>query len=241
MRRILLAAVAVVAVSCSQATNSASGTTAPTTGTSPTAAAASPSPSATTPTVKVPAVKGKDLNAAKKALRAAGLTVEVVYEYTAKVPAGQVIDQGPAAHVVAAEGDVVRLSVARPLPLIPSVLGKSLEQAKRILDKAGFDVGRVTKQASSEPKGTVISQSPTAGTGAEPGRNVNLVIAKAEPAPTSNCTPGYSPCLPLGPSDYDCAGGSGDGPAYTEPGVVYHVTGSDPYGLDADNDGLGCE
>ena len=55
------------------------------------------------------------------------------------------------------------------------------------------------------------------------------------------CTPGYSPCLPLGPSDYDCAGGSGNGPAYTEPGVTYRVTGSDPYDLDADDDGFGCE
>lgn len=39
-------------------------------------------------------------------------------------------------------------------------------------------------------------------------------------------------------SDYDCAGGSGDGPEYT--GFV-RVTGSDPYGLDSDNDGVGCE
>ena len=57
----------------------------------------------------------------------------------------------------------------------------------------------------------------------------------------SNCTPGYSPCLPQGPSDYDCAGGGGNGPAYTKPGVTYHVTGSDPYRLDSDGDGLGCE
>lgn len=57
-----------------------------------------------------------------------------------------------------------------------------------------------------------------------------------------NCTPGYKPCLVWhGGADYDCYGGSGDGPYYTEPGVVYTVTGSDPYGLDADNDGLGCE
>jgi hypothetical protein len=52
-----------------------------------------------------------------------------------------------------------------------------------------------------------------------------------------NCTPGYKPCLPRA-SDYDCKGGSGDGPKYT--GRV-RVTGSDPYGLDADNDGIGCE
>ena len=33
-----------------------------------------------------------------------------------------------------------------------------------------------------------------------------------------NCTPGYSPCLTPA-SDYDCAGGSGNGPGYT--GLVY--------------------
>jgi hypothetical protein len=56
-----------------------------------------------------------------------------------------------------------------------------------------------------------------------------------------NCTPGYSPCIPNRPSDVDCYGGSGNGPRYTKPGVVYRVTGSDRYGLDADNDGRGCE
>ncbi len=57
-----------------------------------------------------------------------------------------------------------------------------------------------------------------------------------------NCTPGYSPCLVYhGGADYDCAGGSGNGPYYTAPGVTYHVTGSDPYGLDANHNGLGCE
>lgn len=53
-----------------------------------------------------------------------------------------------------------------------------------------------------------------------------------------SCTPGYSPCLPPA-SDYDCAGGSGDGPKYVS-GPVY-VTGDDPYDLDSDGDGVGCE
>lgn len=47
----------------------------------------------------------------------------------------------------------------------------------------------------------------------------------------------YNPCLPPA-SDYDCEGGSGNGPAYT--GMV-EVTGTDIYGLDADGDGIGCE
>jgi hypothetical protein len=52
-----------------------------------------------------------------------------------------------------------------------------------------------------------------------------------------NCTPGYSPCLPPA-SDYDCLGGSGDGPKYTGP---VRVTGSDQYRLDGNRNGKGCE
>jgi micrococcal nuclease len=39
---------------------------------------------------------------------------------------------------------------------------------------------------------------------------------------SGNCTLGYSPCLPLA-TDYDCAGGSGDGPEYARGPI--HVTG----------------
>jgi hypothetical protein len=39
--------------------------------------------------------------------------------------------------------------------------------------------------------------------------------------------------------DVDCAGGSGNGPVYVEGPV--EVIGPDPYGLDADHDGIGCE
>ena len=54
----------------------------------------------------------------------------------------------------------------------------------------------------------------------------------------TGCTAGYSPCIPPG-SDVDCAGGGGNGPRYVQGPVT--VTGSDPYGLDANNDGVGCE
>lgn len=40
-------------------------------------------------------------------------------------------------------------------------------------------------------------------------------------------------------SDVDCAGGSGNGPAYVQGPV--QVIGSDIYGLDRDKDGIGCE
>lgn len=60
----------------------------------------------------------------------------------------------------------------------------------------------------------------------------------AEPQP-ANCHPSYKgACLDPNASDYDCAGGSGNGPEYT--GTV-QVVGYDEYGLDADGDGYGCE
>lgn len=52
-----------------------------------------------------------------------------------------------------------------------------------------------------------------------------------------SCNPNYGGCLKPNASDYDCAGGSGDGPYYTGP---VRVTGYDEYDLDRDGDGIGC-
>jgi len=54
----------------------------------------------------------------------------------------------------------------------------------------------------------------------------------------SQCNPNYSGCLDPYSPDYDCEGGSGDGPDYT--GTV-EVIGYDEYELDANNNGIGCE
>ncbi|MDQ0117854.1 chemotaxis protein histidine kinase CheA [Pseudarthrobacter defluvii] len=61
-----------------------------------------------------------------------------------------------------------------------------------------------------------------------------------QPVPGTNpgCDPNYSGCVPIA-SDVDCAGGSGNGPAYVRGPV--QVIGRDIYGLDADHDGVGCE
>ncbi|MGC4937144.1 G5 domain-containing protein [Kribbella sp. DT2] len=60
----------------------------------------------------------------------------------------------------------------------------------------------------------------------------------AEEESGGGCDPNYSGCVPIA-SDVDCAGGSGNGPEYVEGPV--DVIGSDIYGLDANNDGVGCE
>lgn len=71
----------------------------------------------------------------------------------------------------------------------------------------------------------------------EPDDAVTAVRAPSAPAgggsPGGSCEPGYTPCLPI-TSDLDC----GDIPDSKKP---IHVTGSDPYRLDGDGDGIACE
>lgn len=65
-----------------------------------------------------------------------------------------------------------------------------------------------------------------------------VVVPQVKQVETKQCHPSYSGCLNPSASDYDCAGGSGNGPYYTGP---VQVLGSDVFDLDRDNDGLGCE
>lgn len=122
--------------------------------------------------------------------------------------------------------------------------GRTKGDLKKLANRFGWTLVYRTRASSATP-GTVISQSISPGATVHDGSKIVVVLAKAPKPPKetetasapSECTPGYQPCLPPA-SDYDCAGGSGDGPAYT--GYVT-VTGSDPYGLDSDGDGAGCE
>ncbi|SNT28562.1 G5 domain-containing protein [Asanoa hainanensis] len=83
--------------------------------------------------------------------------------------------------------------------------------------------------------------------GVETGKKlVRTVITKAPVTQVTRvgtkaakrCDPNYSGCVPIA-SDVDCAGGSGNGPAYVQGPV--RVIGSDIYDLDRDGDGIACD
>ncbi|QFG24096.1 G5 domain-containing protein [Actinomadura sp. WMMB 499] len=69
----------------------------------------------------------------------------------------------------------------------------------------------------------------------KPVSRIVAVGTKSEP----QCDENYSgACVPIA-SDVDCAGGSGNGPAYVQGPV--RVVGSDIYDLDRDGDGTACD
>ncbi len=66
-------------------------------------------------------------------------------------------------------------------------------------------------------------------------------VATKAPTPVPaqpKCDPNYSGCVPIA-SDVDCAGGSGNGPAYVRGPIA--VIGYDKYDLDRDGDGVACQ
>ena len=70
---------------------------------------------------------------------------------------------------------------------------------------------------------------------AVPSTDPTAVVAKKR-----HCDKNYrGRCLRPNVSDYDCAGGSGNGPYYVC--GPFRVVGTDHYGLDSDHDGIACE
>jgi beta-lactam-binding protein with PASTA domain len=135
---------------------------------------------------------------------------------------------------------------------VPTLVGMKLARAKDTLAGRGLKATIRYKATASYPAGTVISQSRQAGAGVLPDSRITLVVAKAPPPPPStapppptttpsrNCDPSYPDvCLDPDAVDYDCAGGSGNGPKYVEGPI--RVRAPDPFDLDRDGDGWGCE
>lgn len=63
-------------------------------------------------------------------------------------------------------------------PVVPDVLGKTLDDARAAIVKAGYTVGETKEDYDAAvPKGQVAFQVPTAGTAAEKGTPVNLTVS----------------------------------------------------------------
>ena len=96
---------------------------------------------------------------------------------------------------------------------------------------------RIRAQRRAAHRAEVLAQRRAARAAARAAEQAAQAEAQAQ---ASNCDPNYSgACLDPNASDYDCAGGSGNGPNYVEGPV--RVVGPDEFRLEADHDGVGCE
>jgi serine/threonine-protein kinase len=127
----------------------------------------------------VPEVVGKTLTDAVAQLTAAGLKASVVEVYSSRPP-GRVTAQSlqPGTSVVA--GTVVRINVSKGLrpQALPSLVGKTYEEAVILLQRAGFRPAPPKLVDSSQPRGTVLAMDPPGGSQQPRGATVTLTVSK---------------------------------------------------------------
>ncbi len=138
--------------------------------------------------VAVPQVINFDQQTATTRIINAGLVVSEIKSRNSDQPAGTVIDVQPAEGTMVATGSGVTLIVSTGKVAVPDVVGNTLAQAQATLIQYGFDPQPIYQEDPTAPAGTVLAQSPTAGTPLRLGSTVTITIAKA-PSTTPTPTP----------------------------------------------------
>jgi beta-lactam-binding protein with PASTA domain len=134
---------------------------------------------------KLPNLVG--LSAADAANRVSGLRLTpVLKQVTSKEAPGTVVSQQPAAGALAKPGSEVVLDVSRSKTsvAVPDVAGQSVQEATATLQKAGLAT-TVAEVPSTKPKGTVVAQSPPAGSKAAGGTSVRINVSRGAPQQTT--------------------------------------------------------
>ncbi|GAC1412398.1 MAG: Stk1 family PASTA domain-containing Ser/Thr kinase [Actinomycetota bacterium] len=99
--------------------------------------------------------------------------------FSATVKAGLVIDQHPDPNVAVKEGTPVTITVSKGVEqrTVPSVNGKTLDEARSALESAGFSVAIKRALNETVSKGSVISSKPGEGRKAPKGSTVTLIVS----------------------------------------------------------------
>ncbi len=132
----------------------------------------------------IPPLTGATVDDARAQLESLGFTVKIAAgRYDDAMGVDRVLAVRPAEGTVLKKGEIVTLtpSLGPPPVPVPSVVGSSLADATKALQKAGFTVGSKKERFDVDvPTGSVISQSPATGD-APKGSAVSLVISKGPP------------------------------------------------------------
>jgi beta-lactam-binding protein with PASTA domain/predicted Ser/Thr protein kinase len=135
-------------------------------------------------TTKVPDLKGLSHDEAEAKLKEAGLTLSSsVQEVNVndQNDVNKVVSQTPQADSDVQQGSSVSISIGKgkQQKQVPSVIGKSFNDANSTLTGLGFTVKRVDQQ-SDQPKDQVIQQIPVGGS-VPVGSQITLTVSSGQP------------------------------------------------------------
>ena len=134
--------------------------------------------------VKVPKVTGMEKEEAIKTLEDLGLKVEIKEETSKKVEEGYVINQDIAENKEINAGDTVTITVSTGTGItqvsVPSVTGKTENEARTTLESAKLKVTVNYEEDSSKTEGIVLKQNVESGKKVDEGTTVTITVNKAE-------------------------------------------------------------
>ena len=139
---------------------------------------------AAVPRVTLPRYDNRPAADAQRSLEGMGMLVAIEYQGNEVLPPGTVFAQRPVAGAKVEEGDEVTLVVSSgPVGVaVPAVTGVPVAQAQALLTALGLTPEvRPTSHETVRP-GEVIGSSPAAGTDAQPGSTVAILVSTG-PAP----------------------------------------------------------
>ncbi len=150
------------------------------------------------PTAVVPSVVGMDRNAASTVLEDAGFAVRERGPDANERELGTVYRQSPEPPIRLPRGSTVTIFIsAGPARVeVPTVRGYSVEDARKILESRGLQLGNTVDQYDDLPPNTAISSDPPAGTPVSPGSRVTInksIGPHSTPTPSPTPTPTPSP------------------------------------------------
>ena len=145
-----------------------------------------------TETVEVPDVVGKTREEAEKLLKDAGLVAEITEENDEKVEAGIVLSQDIEDGETVNKGSTVKLVVSKGSGIVnvevPSLVGKTEQEARNLLTEAGLKVNVVNDEDEAKNDGVVLRQSKDAGTEVQEGTTITITVNKVSEAKEATFT-----------------------------------------------------
>lgn len=143
------------------------------------------------PEYVLPDMVGKTPTQAYEAVRTFGLKVVFSEGSDPSLPKDQVLEQTPDPGTRVKPGRRLELVINKPrFGSVPTVSGRSLEDARQALESAGYTLKGITRIASGDTKDTVLASIPKEGSPLRQGDSVRLLVSTGtRPAPRETLLP----------------------------------------------------